>query len=355
MPTVKRRSIKIIRIAILAISVALLASCYPDHPQSTFDTSGPVAKSQLTLFYWIFWAAAIVFVVVESLLIYTLIRYRRKPGDPDPPQIHGHTVLELAWTIAPAIVLAVVAVPTVFTIFDNANSPEPNAMSVDATAHQWWWEFSYPHPSNSDATVITANELHIPVNEVVNIKLHSKDVLHSFWIPKIAGKVDMVPNNLNTIWIKADEIGEYLGQCAEFCGEAHANMRFRVIAEDRSDFDSWLATQAKPAIIPADPLAVEGMSLFEGSAECWACHTISGLGKARGTKGPDLSHVASRKHIGAGLLINNKTNLRRWIEDPCGVKPGNIMCRDAKVYTDPDRELTETQISALIAYLRSVK
>ena len=185
---------------------------------STFDTSGPVARSQLVLFYWIFWAAVFVFVVVGGVILYAVIRYRRRPGDPDPPQIHGHKRLEIAWTILPGIVLAVVAVPTILTIFDNANSPEPGALTVNVVAHQWWWEFRYP--SEGGADLVTANELHIPVDEVVNVTLDSTDVLHSFWIPKIAGKVDVVPNNLNTMWIQADEAGEYLGQCAEFCGVA---------------------------------------------------------------------------------------------------------------------------------------
>ena len=354
-PTVKGRSISYAGVAILVLSVALLVGCYPDHPQSTLGTSGPVAESQLVLFYWIFWAAVFVFVTVGGVLLYSLIRYRRRPGDPDPPQIHGHKRLEIAWTIAPALVLAVVAVPTITTIFYNANSPQPAAMTVDVMAHQWWWEFRYPHPDDDEKTVVTANELHIPVGDVVNITLDSKDVLHSFWIPKIAGKVDVVPNNVNTLWIQADEPGEYLGQCAEFCGVSHANMRFRVIAESRSEFDAWLDAQARPAIVPVDPLAKEGMALFHGPAECWACHTVSGSDRARGTKGPDLSHVASRRHIAAGLIENNKTNCRKWLEDPNAVKPGNIMLRDAKVYTDPDKRLMEPQVSALCAYLRSLK
>jgi cytochrome c oxidase subunit 2 len=355
MPQVKGHSISYLGVAILVLSFASLVGCYPDHPQSTFDASGPVARSQLTLFYWIFWAAVFVFVTVGGALFYAVIRYRRKPGDPDPPQIHGHKRLEIAWTIAPALVLAVVAVPTVITIFDNANSPQPAAMTVDVVAHQWWWEFRYPHPSDDDETVVTANELHIPVDEVVNITLDSKDVLHSFWIPKIAGKVDVVPNNLNTMWITADEAGEYLGQCAEFCGVSHANMRFRVIAEPRAEFDAWLAAQAGPGLVPVEPQALEGKALFEGSAECWACHTVLGSARARGTKGPDLSHLASRGHIAAGLLENNQANLRKWLLDPNAVKPGNIMFRDAKVYTEPERKLTEAQVSALVAYLRSLK
>ena len=354
----KDRLMRFVPLALLFPLFLVLAGCTPDHPQSTFDTSGPVARSQLTLFYWIFWAALLVFVVVGGIILYTILRYRRRPGDPDPPQIHGHTALEITWTIAPAIVLAVVAVPTVMTIFDNANSPLPperGGMEIEVVGHQWWWEFKYRHPNDPEAQVITANELHIPVNEVVNVKLESKDVLHSFWIPKLAGKVDLVPNSPNKMWIQADEPGEYLGQCAEFCGVAHALMRFRVFAEPREQFDAWLKSEAGPAVEPAEPMALEGKSLFEGSAQCWACHAVSGSDRAKGTTGPNLTHLASRGRIGAGLAENTQANLRLWIEDPANLKPGTIMARDAQIYADPDKALTDSEVSAIVAYLRTLK
>ena len=356
MPPIRRHAGTYIGLA-LAIGFLLLVGCTPSHNQSTFDTSGPVAESQLYLFYWIFWAAIVVFVVVVGVLLYAIIRFRRRPGDPDPPQFHGNKPLEIAWTLAPVIVLAIVAVPTIDIIFYNANSPSPaeeGGMLVEVVAHQWWWEFKYAHPDDPEATVVTANELHIPVDEVVNVTLDSKDVLHSFWIPKIAGKVDVVPNNLNKMWIQADEAGEYYGQCAEFCGIAHANMRFRVIAESKADFDAWLGKQASPGFESIDPLVMEGKTLFEGSAGCFACHTISGSKRSRGTRGPDLTHLAGRGHIAAGLIENTQANLRKWIENPDAVKPGNIMGTEAPVYTDPDKKLTEPEISALVAYLMSL-
>jgi cytochrome c oxidase subunit 2 len=343
-------------VLLLVLGVALVG-CTPDDPQSTFGTSGPVARSQLVLFYWIFWAAVFVFIAVGGFLLYTVIRYRRRPGDADPEQTHGNTPLEIGWTILPAVILAVVAVPTVITIFDNANSPDPGAMTVEVIGHQWWWEFKYPHPTEDGEVVVVANEMHIPVAEVVNIVLDSKDVLHSFWIPKLAGKVDMVPNNRNTMWIQADEAGEFHGQCAEFCGEAHAKMKFRVIAEPRAEFDAWLAAQAGPAPVPEDgSLAYEGRSLFEGrEGECWVCHTVQGSDRSRGTTGPNLSHLASRALIGAGVLENTETNLRAWLESPEAVKQGTIMFRDARVYSDPDRKLSDEQISALVEYLSTLK
>lgn len=339
----------------LALAGSLMSACTPSHLQSTFDTKGPVAESQLTLFYWIFWAAVVVFVVVVGALLYALVRYRRRPDSPDPPQIHGHKNMEIAWTVLPAVILAIVAVPTIMTIFYNANSPDPGAMTVKVTAHQWWWEFSYPDPSDPASMVVTANELHIPVNEVINIELHSKDVLHSFWIPKIAGKMDVVPNNVNTMWIQADESGEYYGQCAEFCGVAHSDMRFRVIAEPRSDFDSWLTAQSVIASDPVGPLAQEGQALFEGDARCWACHTVNGSKRSRGTKGPNLTHVATRSHIAAGILENTQANLKKWVTDPNDVKVGNIMAVGAEVYIDPDKKLTEAQIDSLVAYIRTLR
>lgn len=355
MPINSRRAERILGVVLGVALLAGLVGCTPSHEQSTFDTSGPVARSQLVLFYWIFWAALFVFVTVGGAILYTVIRYRRRPGDPDPPQTHGNTPLEIGWTIAPAIVLAVVAVPTVITIFDNANSPDPGALTVDVRGQQWWWEFTYPHPDDPDSKVVTANEMHIPVDEVVNVTLRSKDVLHSFWIPKIAGKVDLVPNNTNTMWIQADEPGDYLGQCAEFCGVAHAKMRFRVIAESRAEFEAWLRAQAAPGLVPVDPLALEGKDLFEGDARCWSCHKVEGSKRARGTTGPNLTHLASRGHIAAGLRENTQSNLREWLENPEAIKQGTIMFRDAEIYTKPDKALTESQISALVAYLMSLE
>ena len=195
----------------------------------------------------------------------------------------------------------------------------------------------------------------MPVGEVINVTLDSKDVLHSFWIPKLAGKVDMVPANNNFMWFQADKEGVYNGQCAEFCGESHANMRFMVVAQPRAEFDAWVVAQKGPGVVPVEPLAVQGKVLFEGGAQCWSCHKVEGSDRSRGTKGPNLGHLASRQHLAAGIMENTQANLRMWLEDPCAVKPGNIMCRDAAVYNDPGKALAESDISALVAYLQSLK
>ena len=353
MRAIAQRSKGLIGLAILGTLVVLAVGCTPSHPQSTFDTLGPVAESQAQLFYIIFWAGSFVFVVTMAGMLYAAIRYRRRPGQGDPEQIHGHTGVEIAWTIIPAIILAVIAVPTVIAIFDNENSPKPpeeGGLLVKAIGHQWWFEFVYP-----DHNVVTANELHIPVGEVINIQLESVDVIHSFWVPKLAGKVDMVPNNDNTIWLKANVAGEYFGQCAEFCGVSHANMRFKVIAQPRPEFEAWLEAQAADAVEPFDPLAKEGQELFVSrQGGCFACHTINGTERARGETGPNLTHLASRGDFAGSIMENTQENLRKWMHDPDKMKPGNIMARDAGVFNGRDEPLTETQIEALIAYLRSL-
>ena len=350
----RRRLVLVLGLSLPALVVGLLAACTPSHPQSTFDTLGPVAESQVDLFYIIFWVGMGVLALVMAVLLYTAVRFRRRPGEGDPEQIHGHTRLEVAWTIAPSLLLIVVAVPSVITIFDNANSPVPpeqGGLSIVATGHQWWFEFEYP---NHD--IVTANELHIPVGEPVNVMLHSVDVIHSFWIPKIAGKVDMIPNNNNQMWLQADEPGTYYGQCAEFCGESHANMRFKVIAQPKAEFDAWLLAQAQEALVPSDDLEREGEALFmsrEGG--CFACHTVEGSARARGTTGPNMTHFASRGDFAGSIMENTQENLRKWLQDPQTMKPGNVMARDGGVYNGSLDALTEPQVSALVAYLRSLK
>lgn len=369
-----RRAKGLIGLVAIGAFIALVVGCTPSHAQSTFDALGPVAKSQLDLFWITFWVGLVVFILVEGAILYIAFRYKRKPDDSaDPAQTHGSTRLEIIWTVIPAILLLVVAVPTVQTVFANLNTPAPPPGEVveriEAIGHQWWFEFRYPEHG-----VVTANELHIPVDTIVEFKLKSVDVIHSFWVPKLGGKVDMVPNNENSMWLQANEPGLYFGQCAEFCGVSHANMRFKVVAESREDYDAWLLAQAANAVVPIDPLVQEGMDLFGApEAGCTQCHTIQGNRSARGRVGPDLSHVASRRHLAAGIMDNTgvafanqsvvpdvnvsilQDNLRAWITDPESIKSGNIMSRDAAVYNGTLPELTDRQISALVAYLTTLK
>ena len=336
----------------LVILVAGLVSCTPDHPQSTFDAVGDVAKRQLNLFMWIFWAAVIVFVVVEGALIYTVVRYRRRPGDGIPKQTHGNTKIEIAWTLAPAIVLAIVAVPTVTTLIDLSGAPPDNALHVRAIGHQWWFEFEYPEQG-----VTTANELHVPVGRPVSVTLESKDVIHSFWIPKVVGKVDMVPNHVNrlpTFVIPEDKPGMYLGQCAELCGTAHALMKFRVIAETNEEFDNWVRLQNEPGRAPSTELQQKGYDLFVGKGSCLACHTVEGT-IAQSKTGPSLTHFGSRTSLGAGLVENTPDNLALWLDNPDNLKPGTIMASNAIIYRDPSQGLTDSEIESLVAYLKGLK
>ncbi len=265
MGTSNLRSKRLLGLVLFSAFAVLLSACTPSSPQSTFDTLGPVSKNQANLFFILFWVGAVVFIFVEGAIIYAVIRYRRRPDQGDPPQIHGNRRLEILWTVIPALILIIAAVPTIDGIFLAANSPRTaiqGGLEVDAIGHQWWFEFRYQNPNNAQEQIVFANELHIPVGEPVNVRLDSVDVIHSFWVPKLAGKVDMVPNNDNSIWMQADEEGEIFGQCAEFCGVSHANMKFKVIAESRADFDAWLARQAASAPESADPLAVEGMDYY---------------------------------------------------------------------------------------------
>ena len=359
----------------LALSVGailLLLSCTPSHPQSTFDVAGPVAEKQRTLFYIIFWAAVFVFILVEGALVYTVIRFRRKRGRVImPAQTHGNTPLEIGWTIAPAVVLAVIAVPTIIYIFDIAETPAADALVVNVTGHQWWWEFEYP-----EQNVVTANELYVPVDRAVKLNLRSDDVIHSFWIPKLAGKVDVVPANVNPMWFMAESLyidtlpATFFGQCAEFCGVSHANMRFRVIVDTQEGFDAWVSKYHEIAARPP-PTAVsaaKGFQLF-ASRGCLLCHTASGPASAevrqslresfeRGDlrfPAPNLTNVATRTTLAAGILEMNRSNLKRWLRDPDEVKPGNRMAQLANVYVDPDASLTEEEIRALVSYLLSLK
>ena len=391
--------------ALLGALAVMLTGCNivtPEHPQSTFDTLGPVAANQLFIFWVIFWAGVVVFIAVEAALIYMVFKFKRR-DDRDPAQTHGNTRLEITWTIVPVIVLIVAAVPTVLGIFyadagrfvsaDNKGQ----YLEIDAIGHQWWFEFRYPHPTNPGEQIAVANEIYIPVGEPVVFLLDSVDVIHSFWVPKLGGKVDMIPNNDNMLWYQADAPGEYYGQCVEFCGVSHANMRFKVVAVMRDEFDAWLLHQANPALEPSDALAAQGKKLFR-DAGCSGCHADSSSviklrddgSRIPGRTGPILTHVASRlNHLGIyrnsdvdfadasgarQLYVNStgiptdlntgrpfvneamlQSNLKVWITDPEALKPGNLMSRDGEPYIDPANKLTEQEIDALVAYLMTLK
>ena len=336
----RRPKRRFLRMAIFTtVLAALLAACTQGLPYNSLEPAGSVARKQADLFWLVFWIAAVVFVLVEGALVYALWRFRRRSPDDRPRQVHGNTRLEIAWTIIPALLLAGVAVPTVGTIFDLAEAPE-GAMRIEVRGHQWWWEIRYP-----EFELVTANEVHIPTGEQVVMEMTSDDVIHSFSVPRLAGKQDVVPGRINTLNLAADEPGTYRGQCQEFCGLSHANMKFRVIAHEPADFEVWVQQQIADAAAAPSP---EIERIVTGT--CMACHGIGGLESATGqpptTPAPDLTHVGSRQTIAAGLLPNTPEGLATWLRDPPDVKAGSRM---------PDYDLNEDEIEALVEYLGSLK
>ena len=338
-------------LGLLAIALLpILAACSStDNPLTTISPKSDVASDIQWTYKIIFWLAVLVFVVVEGILVYAVVKFRRRPNDGMPKQTHGNNVLEVTWTIIPVLILIAIAVPTWITIFEIDDVPE-DAYMIEIVGHQWWWEVNYPKGQ------VTANEIHVPSDQTIGFNLKTADVLHSFWIPQLFGKQDLVPGRVNTLWFTPDEgiEGSYLGQCVEFCGISHANMRLEMIVDTPADFAAWLSGIDSPAPAAVDPAVVAGHDLF-ASKGCVACHTISGRDDAVGTIGPSLSLFGSRATLGSATLDNNTENLTAWLKDPEDIKPGNIMSESAPVYTNPALALTDSEIDALVAYLQSLK
>ena len=332
-----RRPTRVIGLAGVILLLALAVAACGVTPQTTLNPTTEAGRATHSLLLLVFWAGLAVFVVVEGVLLYALVRYRRRRGDTLPRQTHGHTGLEIAWTIPPTILLVVVAVMTVPVIFANAEEPGADAVAVRAIGHQWWFEFTYP-----DLGVVTANELHLPVGKPAAISVESVDVLHSFWVPALRGKVDMVPGRTNVLTIVPEAIGTFRGQCAEFCGTAHALMRFTVVVEEPAVFDAWALRQLDDRVPPSTTLAKVGEELLQPTG-CVACHTIRGVSEI-GVLGPDLTHVGSRGHLASNIMDMSHQNLAKWLRDPTGVKPGSFMRLP--------RPLTEDEIEALVAGLQ---
>ena len=325
--------------AALVLAALVLAACGVT-PQTILEPTTEAARASHWLFLVVFWAGLAVFVVVEGALLYTIWRFRRRRGDTLPAQTHGNLKLEIGWTIAPTILVVLLAAFTVPVIFANAQEPEDDAIRVEAIGHQWWFEFSYP-----DLGVVTANELHLPVGKPAAIIIKSEDVLHSFWVPALRGKLDMVPGRTSVFRILPEQTGTFPGQCAEFCGTAHALMRFTVVVEEPEEFDAWAAHQLTDRVPPTSELAQAGEALLT-PAGCALCHTIRGVTEI-GTIGPDLTHVGSRAHIAANTMGMSRSDLEHWLRDSDDMKPGNLMILP--------RPLTEDEIEALTEYLMGLK
>lgn len=322
-----------------ALLVGALA-CTGPFPQSTLAPRSDFGAAIDQLFTSVFWWAVAVFVVVEGLLLFAIIRFRARKGAPTPKPTHGHTLMEIGWTIAPAVILVFIAVPTIQTIFRTAGHAPDGALKVEVIGHQWWWEFKYPAEG-----IVTANELHLPVGRPVGLAMTSADVIHSFWAPSLGGKRDVVQGRINRIAFTPDSVGIYSGQCAEFCGESHANMKLQVVVESDSAFAAWVARQrGGPAPVTAGSLEERGRQVFARSA-CIGCHTMEDVPVARAVIGPNLTHVGSRGMIGSAMMNNTEEHLADWITNSTAMKPGSKM--------PPMTQLSPEDLQALVAYLRS--
>jgi len=335
------------RVAVAAaLALAALPALAVAQSPSILRPASPNAEALADLYNIVFFIAVAVFLLVEGLIIYAAVAFRRREGDPEPVQVHGNTSIEIAWTIAPAVIVVVLTALSFQRLQETYQAPE-DALAIDVIGHQWWWEFRYREPA-----VATATELVVPVGRPVRLFLESTDVLHSFWAPQLAGKVDAVPGardagfGQNSLWFVAAAAGRYEGQCAEFCGEQHAGMRLTVIALAPADYEDWLVGQAAPAAEPAFGTAAEHGRALVGTKGCQACHTIEGVEAMTGKVGPNLTHVASRAMLAGGMFPNDAEHLRRWIDEPTDLKPGTTM---------PGLELTPDEIADIVSYLQTLE
>jgi cytochrome c oxidase subunit II len=332
----------------LASPVTATFALPPGEVSKSLNIFSPVSTPADSIFQLAMFVLAItgvIFVTVSFLLVYSAVKFRRRAGDDgrEPPQVYGSNQLELAWTVIPVLIVVALFLTTARFIHAIQDARRPKgAIEVTAIGHQFWWEYRYPQYG-----FVTANELHVPVSDPKQptptfLTLLSADTDHSFWVPRLAGKTDLIPNHPNGMWIDPHETGVYLGQCAQYCGTQHAKMLLRVYVEPRADFDRWVQAQRQPvaANAPLDPSAAEGRRVFETTA-CINCHVVSGT-VANGQFGPDLTHLMSRDTIASGAASNTPENLRLWIENPDAIKPGSLM---------PAMNLSREEFDRLNAYL----
>jgi cytochrome c oxidase subunit II len=325
----------------------LAAQCFAQSPStstSIFAPNSTPADEIFGLSVFVLVVTAVIFAIVFGLLAYAAIKFRKRAGDVrEPLQIYGSDQLELAWTVIPVLIVIVLFMTSARVIHSvqDARRP-PGAIEVTVVGHQFWWEYRYPKYG-----FVTANELHVPVSDPAHptptfLTLLSADTDHSFWIPRLAGKTDLIPNHPNGTWIDPHQIGLYLGQCAQYCGTQHAKMLLRASVDSRADFDRWVQAQQQIAREEGalSPEAIEGRRVFNATA-CINCHAIAGTA-AVGRFGPDLTHLMSRGTIAAGVAANNAAELRRWVQNPTAIKPGSLM---------PSMNLTDEELDKVTAYL----
>jgi cytochrome c oxidase subunit 2 len=322
-------------------------SALPEHRIADIfkPLAGP-AEAEKTIALLSFVITGIIFVVVAGLIVFTVLKFRRKAGETqlqEPPQVYGSNQIEVAWTVIPILIVFILigVSARVIASVENASPPNNNMTKVTLIGHQWWWEVKYP-----DYGIVTANEIHVPSlpdgAAATYIELQSMDVIHSFWLPQLAGKTDLIPNRSNYTWINPKEPGVYFGNCAEYCGTQHANMLLRVIAQTPADFKKWTLDQQKDAAAAAQ--MTPDRQAFE-SLSCVNCHAVKGTSSI-GKFGPDLTHLMSRQTLGAGVIDNTPANLRIWVNDPQDPKPGCFM---------PSLKLTDAELTQVLNYLGTLK
>ena len=333
------------RLCLLAFLGLVVAGCsvigIPDSPLNSLDPQGPFSRRIDGLFWPVFWVATAVFVLVEGAVLVGAILFRDRPGRKEPRQIHGNNKLEILWTVIPAVILAGIAVPTVRGVIDLTNCG-PDAYDVEIIGHQWWFEYRYPAEGIETGTVLV-----IPAGREVCARMTSADVLHNYWVPQLNGKRYLVPGQETLLRLQADEPGEYIGQCAEFCGLSHSLMRASVRAVTEEEFGAWIAAQKEPAAEPAaDSPAAAGLEVF--LSRCTQCHTIDPFNVVPDDafNGPNLTHFMDRGWIAGGYLRYSRENLEQWLANPPDTKPGSYM---------PDLALTQQEIDSLTAFLETMR
>jgi cytochrome c oxidase subunit II len=331
---------------ILLATGLCMANPSGDHSvPNIFDPHSTPAESIFHLSVFVLALTAVIFLTIFSLLAYAIVKFRNRAATigTEPAQVYGSTQIELAWTIIPILLVVVLFLATARVIHALQDSAKPaTALEVTAIGHQFWWEFRYP-----GLGIVTANELHVPVSHPSHptptfLKLLSADTDHSFWVPQLAGKTDLIPNRVNQTWLEPHETGLFLGQCAQYCGTQHAKMLLRVYVESPEDFNAWLREQQEPA--NPDEKEADGRRVFERTA-CVNCHAIAGT-NGTGRFGPDLTHLMSRRTIAAGAAENTPENLRLWIQNPDSIKPGSLM---------PAMKLSDADLDALVRYLETLR